>query len=150
MVDILAQMSTWKILKDNITYIEVITSLKCETNNVHSLQSGEHKHVLELLQTIACSKSELEYDEIYMNNYNAGIALLLLIIIKIWTQFDTNGSTEIEECMIILYWFVYFYQPVLYSFVLFEKWTWPCFIDDIHYKKHASNLALDSPQEQYN
>ena len=45
-----------------------------------------------------------------------------------------------------MYWFVYFFQPVLCSFVLFEKWTWP--IDGID-KKCASNLALDSPQEQY-
>ena len=30
-----------------------------------SLLSGEHKYVLELLQKIACSKSELEYDELY-------------------------------------------------------------------------------------
>ena len=45
-----------------------------------------------------------------------------------------------------MYWFVYFFQPVLCSFVLFKKWTWP--IDGID-KKCASNLALDSPQEQY-
>ena len=30
-----------------------------------SLQFGEHKYVLELLQKIACSKSEVECDELY-------------------------------------------------------------------------------------
>ena len=30
-----------------------------------SLQSGEHKYVFELLGKIACSKSEVEYDELY-------------------------------------------------------------------------------------
>ena len=39
-----------------------------------SLQSDEHKYVLELLQKITCSKSEVEYDEQLQCGHHSVIA----------------------------------------------------------------------------
>ena len=86
-------------------------------------QSSKHKYVLELFQKIACSKSEIEYDELYEQlpwEHSSVIAYYN----SNWHPIDTNGcnvtelqdlrwmrelqtgwnvETQSEECMLTLY-----------------------------------------------